>query len=122
MPSNLLLIRWVIPQTLGRAANPSMEVTLMTNSNQPSRLPFFIQHRRGTVSMANNGPNTNGSQFFICYDKQIHLDNKYTVFGKLIDGMDTLDRIENTPVDAENRPIDIIRIIGIKIHANPLAN
>ncbi|KAJ3210591.1 Peptidyl-prolyl cis-trans isomerase-like 3 [Dinochytrium kinnereticum] len=76
---------------------------------------------RGMVSMANKGPDTNLSQFFITYAKQPHLDSKYTVFGKVIDGMDTLDALEKIPSDAQHRPLQEIRIRGVTIHANPLA-
>ncbi|XP_077527067.1 peptidyl-prolyl cis-trans isomerase-like 3 isoform X1 [Haemaphysalis longicornis] len=77
---------------------------------------------RGVVSMANNGPNTNASQFFITYAKQPHLDLKYTVFGKVIDGMDTLDELEKVPVNPKNfRPLRDIRLNAVTIHANPFA-
>ena len=71
--------------------------------------------------MANSGPNQNGSQFFITYQKQTHLNNVYTVFGKVIDGWETLDLIEKEPVDAKDRPLNDITIYTITIHANPIA-
>ena len=72
--------------------------------------------------MANCGPNTNGSQFFITYTKQIHLDGIYTIFGKVIDGFDVLDLIENEPVEKNHKPIKQIIINNITIHANPIAD
>ena len=78
---------------------------------------------RGVVSMANSGPNTNASQFFVTYAKQPHLDLKYTVFGKVIDGFDTLDALEKIPVvnTKSYRPQVDTKIKSITIHANPLA-
>ncbi|CAN9512933.1 unnamed protein product [Ophioblennius macclurei] len=77
---------------------------------------------RGVVSMANNGPNTNGSQFFFTYAKQPHLDMKYTVFGKIIDGLETLDELEKLPVNEKTfRPLTETRIKDVTIHANPFA-
>ncbi|RCN48969.1 putative iojap-like protein [Ancylostoma caninum] len=69
-------------------------------------LSVELRHEgRGILSMANNGPNTNKSQFFITYAKQPHLDLKYTVFGKVIDGFDALDELETIKVDAKYRPV-----------------
>jgi len=77
--------------------------------------------KRGTLSMANSGPNTNGSQFFFSFKPQPHLNGKYTVFGQVIDGLDTLDKMEKVPVDGADRPKQELRIQRVTIHANPLA-
>lgn len=93
------------------------------NGKFPDEIVDSLKHsRRGIVSMANSGPNTNGSQFFITYKAHAHLNGKYTVFGQVIDGMDTLDRLEKLPVDAGDKPRQEVKINKVTIHANPLAS
>ncbi|CAK9300896.1 unnamed protein product [Gordionus sp. m RMFG-2023] len=91
--------------------------------NFPDELNITLKHdSRGMISMANKGPDTNGSQFFILYSKQSHLDMKYTVFAKVIDGFDVLDLLEKVPVNDKNRPKQDIHIKYVTIHSNPIAD
>lgn len=72
------------------------------------------RHQAGTVSMANAGPNTNGSQFFICYAPQPHLDGRHTVFGQVVRGMENVQAIRSRDPGRDRNPGD--KITGIDIH------
>ena len=56
------------------------------------------------LAMANSGPHTNGSQFYILYKSAHHLDYKHTVFGRVVGGLQTLTAMERVPVDEDDRP------------------
>ena len=76
------------------------------------------EHRveRGALAMANSGPNTNGSQFFIVTaDACEWLNGKHTVFGRVTSGMDVVDAIGNAATDGRDRPVDEIRIESVAV-------
>ena len=71
-------------------------------------------YRMGTLAMANAGPDTNGSQFFITH-QDVGLPPQYSVFGKAVDGLDVVDDIATTATDARDRPTEDVVISTIEI-------
>lgn len=85
-----------------------------------NRVPNPIKHSRGVISMARSmNPNSAGSQFFIMHQDASHLDGQYAAFGRVIEGMDVVDRIACTPTGRQDRPLENQRIEKIEIE--PLA-
>jgi len=79
-------------------------------THQPSN-----KNERGTISMANSGPNTGGSQFFINLQDNNFLDTKHPAFGKVIEGMDIIDKIAKGETNNQDKPLQDVVIITAKV-------
>jgi len=69
----------------------------------------------GTISMANAGPNTNGSQFFLNVANNDFLNDKHTVFGKITEGLDVVQALVNVPTEGADRPVEAVVINSVTI-------
>jgi peptidylprolyl isomerase len=81
----------------------------------PDEFTGHNHNARGTIAMANAGPNTGGSQFFINLVDNSHLDRMHPVFGKVVGGMEIVDRIAKVRTDAADRPREPVNILRATI-------
>jgi peptidylprolyl isomerase len=112
LPGNLQIIQGGDPST-----GPWTGGTIPAIQDEFSDNPENNRNERATIAMANAGPNTGSSQFFINAAYHAHLDNNHPVFGDIIEGMDVVDQILNveTSGDPFNRPLDDVTLIAAYI-------
>lgn len=102
---------------------PKVSTSIWGQDFEDEIRPSLRHNARGIVSMANKGPVTNGSQFFMLFAPAPHLDGKNTVFGRVLgdEGMAVLATMEKLEMDKKGRPKDKVLIERVTIHANPVA-
>lgn len=77
--------------------------------------PFISLSGAGILAMANAGPDTNGSQFFLTLAPTQWLDGKHTIFGRVFEGMGVLNRIGMVETNSQDRPVDDIKIVRTNV-------
>jgi cyclophilin family peptidyl-prolyl cis-trans isomerase len=116
---NGVLFHRVIPGFMVQTGDPKGDGTGGPGYTIKDEFEPTLRHDGpGVVSMANAGPNTGGSQFFITVAKTSWLDNKHAVFGRVRGGQDVVEKIVNVPRDGSDRPKTPVRIVEVTIQAN----
>lgn len=105
----------VIPKFMIQGGDPEGTGMGGPGYNIPDELGAGNKNDKGTISMANAGPNTGGSQFFINLVNNNFLDDKHPVFGRVVEGMDVVETIGKTKTGQNDKPVEAITIKSITI-------
>lgn len=110
-----LVFHRIIPDFMIQGGCPNGNGTGGPGFTIPDEFAPSNRNDQGTISMANAGPNTGGSQFFINVVNNNYLDNNHPVFGKVVDGMDVILKISKVKTDAMDKPVDAVVINKVTI-------
>lgn len=115
---NGLTLHRIIPGFVIQGGCPNGDGTGTPGYEIDDEITTDLKHLKGTVAMANRGPNTNGCQFYICLAPLPQLDGGYTIIGQVISGMDVVEQIAKVKTGAMDRPVTPVVMEKVTIQEN----